>query len=136
MERRKLLLSFEKEAAEKAIVCELVRRFDLGINIFRAKITPEERGYMVLDVTGESDALRSGMAFLRSQNVEVDTSAKGVCWNESLCTHCTSCVNHCPTRALHVSDRGEMRMSFDSNECVECLACIKVCPFGACSSMF
>ena len=49
---KKLFLYFPKSETEKPIVYKLVKDFDLIINIFRAKVTPEEEGYLSLDVTG------------------------------------------------------------------------------------
>jgi len=50
---KKLLLHFKKNDTEKPIVYRLVKDHDLVVNIFRAKITPDETGYLVLDISGE-----------------------------------------------------------------------------------
>ncbi len=66
----------------------------------------------------------------------MNEAGKGLTWDSDGCTGCGHCVVHCPTGALHVSDRGTMEVTFDEEKCIECLACIRVCPFGACSSAF
>ena len=43
---RKLYLYFPKSETEKPIVYKLVKDYGLIINIFRAKVTPEEEGYL------------------------------------------------------------------------------------------
>ena len=53
MATKKLLLSFSKSETEKTILYHLIKDFNLVINIFRAKITPEEEGFLVLEVSGE-----------------------------------------------------------------------------------
>jgi ferredoxin len=133
---KKLMLFFPKTATEKPIVYHLVKDHNLVINIFRAKVTPEESGYLVLDVTGEEEDIQRGMEFVKTFNVQIDESHKGVRWDEAKCTGCGNCVAHCPTAALHIPDRTTMKVVYDSDLCVECLACLTNCPFGACSSIF
>ena len=136
MSTKRLLLYFPKSETEKPIVYHLVKDYDLVINIFRAKVTPEEFGYLVLDVTGSEENIARGMDFVRTFNVQVDEAQKGVRWDRGRCTMCTNCIPHCPTKALHVADRATMEVAFSSELCVECLSCLENCPFGACSSLF
>ena len=136
MSTKRLLLYFPKSETEKPIVYHLVKDYDLVINIFRAKVTPEEYGYLVLDVTGSEENIARGMDFVRTLNVQVDEAQKGVRWDRALCTMCTNCIPHCPTKALHVAERTTMEVAFASELCVECLSCLENCPYGACSSIF
>ena len=64
---RKLFLHFPKCETEKPIVYHLVKDYHLIINIFRAKVTADEEGYLVLDVTGEE-----------------------------ACIECLNCLDNCP----------------------------------------
>jgi len=132
----KLLLWFPKCECEKPIVYHLVRDYDLVVNIFRAKVTPEEEGYLVLDVTGTEENIENALEYVKTFNVTVNFTGKGVTWDEQRCTACGNCVPHCPTAALHVPDRATMTVAFDEEKCIECLACIRVCPYAACASAF
>ena len=136
MTTRRLLFYFPRSETEKPIVYHLVKDYDLVINIFRAKVTPDEYGYLVLDVTGEEADIRRGLEFVRSFNVEIDESDRGLRWEEASCTHCGVCIPHCPTDALHIADRATRRVAYDGALCIACLACIANCPYGACSSIF
>jgi ferredoxin len=136
MTTRRLLLYFPKSETEKPIVFHLVRDYGLVINIFRAKVTPEEYGYLVLDVTGPEEAIAAAMEFVGTFNVQIDEANKGVRWERERCTDCGNCVPHCPTRALHFADPASRRVAFRSDLCIECLACLDNCPFAACSSIF
>lgn len=133
---KKMLLSFPQSVTEKPIVYHLVKDYNLIINIFRAKVTPEEYGYLVLDVTGTEEDIEKGMAFVKTCAVKINEADKGVSWDASKCTHCGNCITHCPTHALYIADKKTRRVDFDSNLCVECLSCIGNCPFGACSTIF
>jgi ferredoxin len=136
MNKKRILLNFPKEAADRPIVYHLVRDFDLQVNIFRARITPDDQGFLVLDLQGDERRIESGIAFLRDNRVEVDENNLGLRWIRTLCTSCGNCLTHCPTGALAVPDRHTMEVCFDSALCVECLSCVAICPFGACSSLF
>jgi len=132
---RKLYLYFPKSETEKPIVCQLVRDYNLTVNIFRAKVTPEEEGYLVLDATGEPEDIDAALSFLKTFNVDVDNVNKGLRWHADRCTHCGNCVPHCPTHALDFADRSTREVRFFEGQCVECLACVRNCPFAACTSM-
>jgi ferredoxin len=133
---KKLLLLFPQCETEKPIVYHLVKDYNLIINIFRAKVTPEEEGYLVLDVTGTEEDIEKGMQYVKTFNVIINETHKGVIWDEDRCTHCGNCLPHCPTDALYIKDRKTMQIAFNDKLCVECLSCIDNCPFGACSSIF
>jgi len=133
---KKLMLWFPKCECEKPIVYHLVRDYDLIVNVFRAKVTPEEEGYLVLDVTGTEENIDKAMDYVKTFDVTINTTGKGVTWDENRCTGCGSCLTHCPTDALYVPDRATMAVKFDEAKCIECLACIRVCPYGACASAF
>jgi len=133
---KKLMLYFPECETEKPIVYHLVKDYDLIINIFRARVTPEEEGYLVLDVTGTPENIEKGSEFIRSLDIRIEMTQKGLQWDESRCAQCGSCVPHCPTNALSIPDRNTMEIVFKTEECIECLSCIKVCPFGAVHSLF
>ena len=136
MTTKKLLFYFPKSETEKPIVYHLVKDYDLVINIFRAKVTPEEYGYLVLGITGEEENIQRGVEFVKTFNVQVGQSDRGLTWDSERCTHCGNCLSHCPTEALRVADDRSRRIQFDSELCIDCLNCIRNCPFDACSSIF
>lgn len=133
---KKLYLYFPKSETEKPIVYNLVKDFDLVINIFRAKVTPEEEGYLSLDVTGKAADIDRALAYLATLEVNIHAGNKGLLWDEERCTHCGACLVHCPTGALAFADVAGRRLAFVEDLCVECHACIPACPFGACTSSF
>jgi L-aspartate semialdehyde sulfurtransferase ferredoxin len=133
---RKLMLFFPKCECEKPIIYHLVKDYDLVVNVFRAKVTPEEEGYLVLDVTGTEEDIDKALAYVRTFDVKVNLAGRGLTWDTQRCTHCGHCVPHCPTNALHFVAAGSREVTFDDEKCIECQACVRVCPFGACTSAF
>lgn len=133
---KKLMLFFPRCECEKPIIYHLVKDYNLVVNIYRAKVTPEEEGYLVLDVTGTEDDIERAMAFVKTFNVSINYSGKGVTLDENSCTHCGHCITHCPTDALYIADKATREVAYSEADCIECLACIHVCPFGALASAF
>jgi len=136
MKTQKFLLSFNKQLAEKPIVYHLVKEYDLVINIFRARITADEEGFMVLEVSGTDEHISQGIEFIRNNGVTVNTVEKGLRWDQEVCTHCGNCLPHCPVDALYIVNAATREIAFDSDKCVECLNCIPNCPYGALTSVF
>ena len=133
---KKLMLFFPRCECEKPIIYHLVKDHNLVVNVYRAKVTPEEEGYLVLDVTGTEQDIASGLEFVKTFNVTINFTGKGVTRDEDRCTHCGQCVAHCPTGALAIPNAATREVVFNEAQCIECLACIRVCPFGACASAF
>jgi ferredoxin len=136
MTTKRVMFSFPKSETEKPIVYNLVKNYNLVINIFRAKVTPEEYGYLVLDLSGSEQDIRRGIEYVQTFKVDVDEAGVGVRWDVQKCTHCGNCLPHCPTKALRFSDAASRTVAFYPGDCVECLSCLQNCPFGACSSLF
>lgn len=133
---RKLMFFFPKCECEKPIVYHLVKDYNIVVNIFRAKVTPEEEGYLLLDLIGTEENIERALGYVRTFNVTISTTGKGLVWDRDGCAHCGQCVAYCPTRALHIEDVATREVAFDEEKCIECLACVKVCPYGACTSVF
>ena len=136
MTTKKLYLYFAKCECEKPIVYHLVKDYNLEVNIFRAKVTSEEEGYLVLDVTGADDDIEQGLEYVKTFNVTINDVSRPQLWNKELCVSCGNCVPHCPTQALHIPDRKTMRVEFDGEHCIECLNCTQNCPYDACRAPF
>ena len=134
--RKKLMLFFPRCECEKPIIYHLVKDHNLIVNVYRAKVTPEEEGYLVLDVTGTEDDIEAGMDFVKTFNVTINYTGKGVTWDDNECTHCGYCITYCPTGALHIADEATREVAYDESKCIECLACTRVCPFSVCASAF
>ena len=133
---QKLMFFFPRCECEKPIIYHLVKDYDLIVNVYRAKVTPEEEGYLILDVTGTEAHIQQAIDYVKTYKVSVNVTGKGVVRDPQGCTHCGHCITHCPTKALRIDDRATREVVYHEGECIECLACIRVCPYQACSSAF
>jgi len=133
---KKLMLFFPRYDSEKPIIYHLVKDYNLEVKVYRAKVTPEEEGHLVLDVTGTEEAIQRGMEFVGTLNVTINLTGKGVTRDAERCAHCGHCVVHCPTGALYIGNAATREVVYKEADCIECLACIRVCPYAACASAF
>lgn len=135
MAKRRLVLTFPPKLVEEPITYRLIKDYDLVVNILRAKISPEEEGRLMIELSGEKSALKGGMDYLNRLNVNIQPLARDIRWLEENCTHCTVCVSLCPTEAI-VVDRNSMKISFNKDKCIACGACIPACPYKAIEILF
>jgi ferredoxin len=133
---KKLMFYFPESECEKPIIYHLVKDYNLIVNVYRAKVTPAEEGYLVLDVTGTEEEILAGTEYVKTFNVTVNYTGKGVTRNEESCAHCGYCIPYCPTDALNIENRATRQVIFYESKCIECLACVRICPYGACVSAF
>lgn len=126
-----LILNFPAEITQKALVCQLTKKFDLLFNILRANISNKKEGYMVLEISSVSKAaFNKGVTFLKDQGVSVSAPEHQIFKDEQICTHCGACTAICPTEALYIK-RPEMEVIFDKDKCTVCELCIITCPSRA-----
>lgn len=126
-----VILNFPAEVAQKALVCQLTKKFDLLFNILSARISNKKEGYMVLEISSSSKAaFNKGVNFLKDQGVSVSSPAHKIYKDEEICTHCGACTAVCPTDALYIR-RPEMEVIFDQEKCSVCELCLVTCPTRA-----
>jgi Pyruvate/2-oxoacid:ferredoxin oxidoreductase delta subunit len=135
MPKKKVVLNFAPHIIGQPITYRLTGDYGLVVNILRARITPNEWGRMVLELSGNGEQLEEGLNFLERMGVGVESLAHGVKWLEERCIHCTACVAPCRTHALAV-DRTDMTMSFDQEHCIACDLCLSACPYQALEMSF
>ena len=127
MVSKRIVLTFPHNLLDKPIVYKLVKEFDLTFNILQARVTPEEEGLLILELSGKKEAYDKGIKYLTDLGVKIQPLSKDVTRDEKRCTHCGACVVICPTGALSL-DTNTMKVDFDSKKCIACELCVKACP--------
>jgi len=126
-----VILNFPPVVAQKSIVCQLTKKFDLLFNILNASISNKKEGYMVIDLSSDSKtAFNKGIKYLKDQGVAISYPEHQIYKDEEICTHCGSCIAVCPTEALYIK-RPEMEIIFNKDKCSVCELCILTCPTRA-----
>ncbi|MDX9786010.1 MAG: 4Fe-4S binding protein [Desulfobacterales bacterium] len=125
-----LMLQFPITEAQKPVVCNLAKHFDLTFNILKATILPRKEGVMVLELSGSRKNFNDGVNYLKSQGVDIKTADSEVKRSKKKCIHCGACTAVCPTGALSIQ-RPEMTVIFDQSKCSICQLCVPACPTRA-----
>ncbi|MHC4251971.1 MAG: 4Fe-4S binding protein [Planctomycetota bacterium] len=130
MANGKYVFKFPARLVEHPTASELVRDYQVIVNILRARVEPDEEGMLVVELTGEEKNIDAGLEYVKGLGVEVESLSKDITWHEDLCTECTACRSVCPTDALSTGEE-DMAVSFDQSKCIACELCIPACPYGA-----
>lgn len=127
--RRRLLLTFSAELVNQPLVFQLVRRFDLELNILHASIDPEVQGKLLLEVQGSQTDLQLGVQWLRSRGVLVSELGRLLALDSQACVDCGACTAVCSPQALSLNSE-TWRLEFHEASCLACAACVAACPLG------
>jgi L-aspartate semialdehyde sulfurtransferase ferredoxin len=71
MAKQRVKFTFEESLIKEPVIWKLGREFDLVTNIRRADVT-EDRGWVVLELEGETPEIERGIAWVQDQGVRVD----------------------------------------------------------------
>ncbi|UCG13253.1 MAG: 4Fe-4S binding protein [Deltaproteobacteria bacterium] len=135
MATKRLVFNFPPNLIEQPLTYQLITDHKLKVNILRARVTPRERGRLVVEVSGSKKNLDAGLKYASDLGVEVKPLAQNVQWSEERCIECTACTSICPTGALSV-EREQMRVSFNEDKCIACELCLPTCPYEAVQIIF
>ncbi len=133
MVSKKVVLRFPEEIADKPLVSDICKKFNLTFNIMRANIFPRKEGILTLEIVGEKQLFDKGIEYLKENGVSINFVEESINRDENRCYHCGFCVAVCPTEALTIIDRSSMRVELFKDRCIACGYCVKVCPVKAMS---
>ncbi|HAF17909.1 MAG: NIL domain-containing protein [Thermacetogeniaceae bacterium] len=126
MVANKFVLRFSSALVDQPVIYHLVKDYDLVINILKADINPHQEGYVVLELSGDSENYNRGLEYLKSTGVDISPLSGTIFWNKDRCLQCGACTSFCPTNALKM-DPQERLVDFDGSRCIVCESCLDVC---------
>ncbi len=127
MKSRRFVLTFPPEATGEPITYNLIRRYDIMVNIVKADVSPGKIGHLVMEMTAPAKVLKEGMAYMEQQNVECVPIDRTITYREDLCIHCGACSAVCFAGALTMNKKSA-ELSFEPEKCVVCELCLTACP--------
>jgi ferredoxin len=133
MYKKRVELVFSPGIVNKPLTYDLIKTYDIEINILQAKIFPEEEGLLIVDLTGKSkEMVDKGIAYLEEEGVNVKLLEKSIIFNEEKCINCGACTGVCKTGALTM-DRETWELIVDQDKCLLCQMCLSACSVKALS---
>lgn len=124
---KRFVLTFPPDSTGDPITYNLIRKYDIKVNIVKADISPGKIGHLVMEMTGPAKVLKEGMAYIREHNVDCEPLDKKIYYVREKCIHCGACTAVCFAGALTLRhDNAEL--AFDPEKCIVCELCLKSCP--------
>jgi len=127
---KKIVIHYAAENVDQPVIYELVKKYDLVVNILKARILPKRDGVIVLELSGGKENFDQGIRYLKEKGLRVEPLSKNVTQNTDRCVHCGACTAFCPTGALPI-DKETMKVSFNVERCNGCEVCVTACPVRA-----
>lgn len=124
---RKVVLTFPADSADRSLMYDLVKRFDIRINILKAEIEAGKYGKMLAELTADAKPLEEGIAYLTECGVTVSPLASKISYDENRCIHCGNCASACVSQALTIG-APDWKLHFNPEKCIVCELCLKSCP--------
>lgn len=131
--RTKMILKFPNTMIKTPITYELVKRYDLRINILKAEINYKLEGYLIFDIDGNSKNIAEALEYLDLIGVSADLVTNTIYIDSEKCVHCGLCTSVCSVRALSM-DKTNWNLKYIEEKCVGCNRCISACPTRAITS--
>ncbi len=128
--KNRVVCYFSASQSEQPIVYQLIKNYDLVVNILKANINPQKEGYLVVELEGSKKNYEAGIKYLEGLGIELEPLSETVVWEEGICIQCGACASFCPTQALSI-ERDSMMVSFDNSKCLVCGMCLDCCPTRA-----
>lgn len=127
-----LSIKYSHSNVRRPILSEVLKTFDVSINILFAKIDSDLEGKLFTEIEGSSVEIGKVLQYLQEAGVEADLVQSMIQIDENTCVNCGLCTSTCPTGALAI-EAPEWTLNFDGHRCVSCNRCLSVCPQRAIS---
>ena len=71
MAEQSIRLTYPPSLLKTPIIYQLIRSYDVTVNILRAQLSPEE-GWLIIHLSGEEGAVNEAIDWLKAQGIQVD----------------------------------------------------------------
>ncbi len=131
--KKRVTLTFPRSSLGMPLTYRLAKDFNVAANIIRAQVAPNQIGKLVLELSGDIDALDVAIDWMRSHEIQVSSISGEILIDEESCVHCGLCTGVCPTEAL-ILEKKTFKLTFVRSRCIVCEQCIPTCPLEAIST--
>lgn len=126
---KKVVITFPGESAGRSLTYELVKEFDIKVNILKADMELSRGGKLVVELDADADKIDRAIAYMEQSGVEVSSVGSKIRHNSELCIDCGACTSSCLAGALSIQ-APDWKLNFDPDKCVVCKLCLGSCPLG------
>lgn len=124
---QKVILSFPAEVTNRSLTYDLIKKYDIRINILKAEIEAGRSGNLLAELDAPQEALEAGISYLEENGISVNPVANKVSYNSAECIDCGNCVSACFSKALTIG-APDWKLHFNPEKCIACKLCLAACP--------
>lgn len=124
--KKRYVLTFPSDETNEPITYNLVKQFDIKINIIKARINAGEEGTLFLEMEAPKDNIEKAKKYLADNQISCQSVEKKVHWREEDCMHCGACTAVCFSEALTMD--ANRQLNFNTEKCIVCELCVNACP--------
>jgi ferredoxin len=125
--KNRLVFRFPAFTVDEPITYNLIKEYDIIINILNADISHGKEGILLVEMKGLKSNMDAALTYLAKKDIEVSPVQKTILHNDELCVHCGACSSVCFSGALEM-DKKDRSLIFEPEKCIACELCIKACP--------
>lgn len=124
---KKYLLSYPTEVVNKPIVYQLIKQFDLKLNILKAELYPGKESKLLISVNASATEIYQGLDYLSKSNISWVPVEQTIDFKEYDCVHCGTCSGVCFSGAIELR-KDDSQIEFLPEKCIGCKLCVSACP--------
>ncbi len=124
---KKVVVTFGGGSASRSLTYELIKKFDIKLNIIKANIDAGSDGKLVLELDADENHIRQAVDYMEQCGFEVSPLESRIKFDDSLCLSCGTCASSCLSGALSIS-APDWKLRFNPEKCVVCKLCLTACP--------
>ena len=127
--KERFIMKFPRTITSRPLTYELIKDYDIKINILKGFITAGKEGRLLVEWEAEEGLFDRALDLVKREGVEVLPISNQITLDKEDCIHCGACTAVCFSSALDL-DRPTWKLRFDPERCVACGLCAKACPLG------
>ncbi len=124
---KKLILTFPVDATDRSLTYDLIKTYDIRINILKAEIQAGKSGNLLVELEADEQRLEEGIRYLADNGVTVSPVSSKISYDEAKCINCGNCASACFSHALTIG-APDWILKFNPEKCIVCKLCLKSCP--------
>ena len=133
--KEKYILEYTSDVVDEPIIYNLIKHYDVKVNILRAEISPGNEGSMLIELDCDAPGLERVYGYLTEHSIKMIPIAQSLMFRESECVDCGACTGVCFSGCLSIG-APDWKLAVDRNKCIACGLCVAACPLGLFSLKF
>ena len=124
---RRFIITFPTGQSEHSLTYDLIKKFDVRINILKADIDVGRSGTLLVEFDAPEQMITDSLQYIKQYGNSVSAIGDRITRDGDKCIDCGACTSSCLPGALTIG-APDWKLQFDPDKCIVCKHCIKACP--------